>query len=345
MPAPSNTAGTGAKREQTEAPSGRVCGPALGWPLCSTARAAKEQLGCNDCRELSAEFNRSGEAGGIPAATAPGSATAAADEANSGEDSGARSSDQRGDNHGRDDAAHSDDDPQTGSGETGNSNDDNWWARLRQAERGWAASETNPVPGQGSNSESWVGLRLRLRASDVCSADGQAAILDFLKGRVGRETQGRGEEEGGRDEEEEGGGALPAEETRPPHSTEGVGPTASPIAGRTERTMSVEKEGEGGGVLPSSSTGSPSSIHNTGTKYPAVAAAVLVFGPKLSKRDRAELHVQAEKAGGVASSSHGTGDARFLSLSCGRGSKEGGVEPELSPEQVRVARVCTGNAE
>ena len=74
-----------------------------------------------------------------------------------------------------------------------------------------------------------------------------------------------------------------------------------------------------------------------------VVVGLLVFGSELSKRDRAELHGEAEKASGVASSSHGVGGGRFLSLTCGLGSRAGAVELELSAEQVRavVASVLT----
>ena len=66
-----------------------------------------------------------------------------------------------------------------------------------------------------------------------------------------------------------------------------------------------------------------------------VAIAVLIFGSGLSKRDRAELHGQAEKAGGVASSSLGVGTARFLTLTCGLGGMGAAVELKLSAEKVR----------
>ncbi|CAM9479783.1 unnamed protein product, partial [Laminaria digitata] len=69
-----------------------------------------------------------------------------------------------------------------------------------------------------------------------------------------------------------------------------------------------------------------------------VVVAVLVFGSELSKRDRAELHGQAEKAGGVASSSLGVGPARFLTLTCGLGGIGAAVEVKLSAEKTDLAR-------
>ncbi|CAN0157154.1 unnamed protein product, partial [Pylaiella littoralis] len=99
------------------------------------------------------------------------------------------------------------------------------------------------------------------------------------------------------------------------------------VAAATDDTVAAQERG-----------GSGSSHQTKEAEEVTVLLAVLVFGSELSKRDRAELHDQAEKADGVASSSHGVGDGRFLSLTYGLGSRVAAVELELSPEKAEFAR-------
>ncbi|CAN0287279.1 unnamed protein product, partial [Hapterophycus canaliculatus] len=295
----------------------------LSLPLRSAARSAKAELGCDDYRRLPAE-----------------------------------------------------------SGVLGSSDGQNnsWWVKLRQADRGWLSTDpeqrlsTDPEQREGATTsasgdkperEAWVGLELQLRASDVCCAEGQAAIVNFLKGRLGTQVPREQDGEEGGDEDED---ARSLVETRSPDGAEQEPCTISSGAEARPVATSRDERHEMGG-MPSGGSGSVTECHRRETvergrrvdedatvgaggaqrqraddrppkigKYASVLVAVLVFGRELSKRDRAELHGQAERVGGVASASHGMGDERFLTLTCGLGGRAGAVELELSPEKVGLER-------
>lgn len=358
----------GGKKGEGSSGGTRAGGPALNSPLRSAARAAKARLGCDDCRVLSPESRAAATAaaGRNPAATAPA-------DAGSSDEQCSTSSYETG-TSGTSGTIHSDRDQEGGNGDTA-SRSDGWWARLRQVERGWISSETDqhegpphPKAGNIRDGESWTGLQFKLRPSDVFCVDGQTAIVDFLKGRVGKQVAGRGEEE----EHAKGGendSASSPKETHPQESPKPIESTASPAVGNISTAAGGEREAREGrsellGRNSNSSGSSNSNSDNNDQRSPravatvahagagqepevhllrqaargemTVVVAVLVFGSELSKRDRAELHGQAEKAGGVASSSHGVGGGRFLSLTCGLGSRAGAVELELSPEKVRA---------
>ena len=304
----------------------------------SVARAAKEQLGCGGCRPLFRE---------------PAPHHTDLDEetrSNSGGGEGSRESSSSED-HGA------------------------WWAKLRLREQGWAEEvgrEATAAVGHRKG-ESWVGIELFLRPCDVGDADGQTAIVEFLKGRVGEqwadddlvEPPAKAQKETHR---KGGEGELPAKVAAPVM-------VAKAVAGRGEEPCSSPDGGGGGGGSGSgdgsgrkgngsdgvdeSDTKNDGGAHGedrrrgraegaatTTTTTTKVVIAVLIFGSELSKRDRAELHRHAEKAGGVASSSLGVGPARFLTLTCGLGGIGAAVELKLSAEQVRVillegvARLC-----
>eukprot|EP00904_Undaria_pinnatifida_P010151 jgi/Undpi1/6266/HiC_scaffold_20.g08750.m1 len=296
----------------------------------SVARAAKEQLGCGGCRPLFRE---------------PAPHHTDLDEetrSNSGGGEGSRESSSSED-HGA------------------------WWAKLRLREQGWAEEvgrEATAAVGHRKG-ESWVGIELFLRPCDVGDADGQTAIVEFLKGRVGEqwadddlvEPPAKAQKETHR----KGGEAeLPAKVAAPVM-------VAKAVAGRGEEPCSSPDGGGGGGGSGSgdgsgrkgngsdgvdeSDTKNDGGAHGedrrrgraegaatTTTTTTKVVIAVLIFGSELSKRDRAELHRHAEKAGGVASSSLGVGPARFLTLTCGLGGIGAAVELKLSAEQAELAR-------
>lgn len=373
-PAPSATAEIEIEAGKSEASSGsrRAGGPASSLPLRSAARAARETLGCKECRVIFP---------GARAATAsdPSFPTALVADVTmgGGEETGSndeqRSSKCNTGSGGSNHTVRSGCDQEGGSGNTASGVDDDWWEKLRQAERGWTSSETaqeqgsaSPSPNAGKaarETESWVGLHLKLRSSDVYGVEGRAAIVDFLKGRVNgkqiarREDEDEEQEEQEEEEEhvrgEENDRAGFSRETNPQETTEPTETTASPpmadvsTAGgegaasglpssripREEATMRDAgwgQEKEGVHLLRKAARGEA-----------AVAVAVLVFGSELSKRDRAGLHSQAEEAGGVASSSHGVGGGRFLILTCGLGSRAGAAELELSSEKVgALSGVC-----
>lgn len=181
-----------------------------------------------------------------------------------------------------------------------------WWAQLRQVEQRSEKEE-----------KSWIGVELSLRWSDGYCSEGQAAIIGFLRSLVGRKEAEDGERES------ENGVKAGARQT-----------TAKPEDGKNGRVSSEdEEENRSSGALHESPEDRDSD------SVGVIAAAVLVFGGELSKRDRAGLHGHAEKTVGVESSSHGVGDARFLALRCdlGGGSSTT-VGFELSREQVRQKR-------
>eukprot|EP00752_Nemacystus_decipiens_P010472 g9330.t1 len=370
-PAPMATAQVATEGQEEEGSGGldsRAGGPALSLPLRSAARAAKEMLGCEDCRVLSSE----------PAATASDPAATAGvptgrPESESNDDHQFSSNCDTGTGGSSNaNAIHGDHDQDAGNRDPASSSDD-WWSRLRQVERGWISSDADQHEGSPSHAgkardgELWVGLHLKLRLSDVYCVEGRTAIVDFLKGRLGKQVAERDDEEEEEEEEEEvqakGGendNTSLLKKMRPQEATNPTEPAASPSAIK----VSTAARGEGSGGILSRSSGNNNddneqgSAQSIGTMADAVAGqgpgthslcqaarregtvvvAVLALGSELSKLDRAELHGQAEKAGGVASSSHGVGGGRFLSLVCGLGSRPGAVELELSAEQADLAR-------
>lgn len=346
-PATAQIENEGGKGEGSGSGGGsRAGGMALRLPLRSAARAAKETLGCNGCRTLSPEPR--------PATAVHVTAAAALADIATGPEQ----------------PESSDDDQERGERDTTSSSDD-WWARLRQVEQGWISSEADFHDGSRRDEESWIGLHLKLRPSDVHCVEGRIAIVDFLKGRLGKQVVGRDDDDDDDEEKEEEGHAEGGEndntsllkETHPQDVTKPADPTPSPAVTNIPTAVGGEEEsGERTGGLPSSSKRSGSNSSNEqrsprviGTIVDAVegqesgpqaaeggvtvVVGVLVLGSELSKRDRAELHGQAEKAGGVASSSHGVGGGRFLSLTCSLANRTGAVELELSAEQVRADRV------
>ncbi|CAM9816435.1 unnamed protein product [Ectocarpus fasciculatus] len=325
--------------------------------------AASEHLGCESFRQLSPRHP-----GGLGHAAATATADpAAAGDAASGRDNKPRSSSDRtgGSNESGNDGRRQEE----GSRDVGS--DDDWWARLRLSQRSSRLARESseredpatPTKKEGEKPSGeggafWVGLELRLRPSDVSYDDGQAAIVDFLKGRVGDQAvPGEGRE----------GAPPPAGGSRGPSARAEVEPPRAPATAKSptggegggrgpgepksipERERSAPEGGGGGGaneaavaagVLPPQQPGDDDSLRRTEAEggVSTVLVAALVFGGELSKRDRAGLHGQAEKAGGVASSSHGVGEGRFLALACGLGGRAGTVELELSPEKAELAR-------
>lgn len=333
---------------------------ALSLPLRSAALAAREQLGCERFRQLSPR-----QPGGLGDAAAPAAAAdpAVAGDVASGRDKSRSGFDRTG---GSNENCNDDRRQEAGSRDIGS--DDDWWTRLRLSQRSSPLAresseredpatttkkeEEEPIGEDGA----WVGLELRLRPSDVSYDEGQAAIVDFLKGRVGDQAvSGEGRE----------GAPQPAEDSRGPYVRAEVEPPRAPAAakspaggergggggpgepkGNPERERSAPEGGGGGGaveaavsagMMPPQQREEDDRLRRTEEGGAStVLVAVLVFGGELSKRDRAGLHGQAEKAAGVASSSHGVGQGRFLALACGLGGRAGTVELELSPENVRM---------
>lgn len=319
--------------------------------LRAAARAAKDKLGCKDCLHLSAETG--------------------CDAIDSRKESAGDSKKIR-DKQSTTNAGVSNVNNSSSNSSNSSSSSNEWWSRLRQAERGWIANETGRQEGSTAitaagaawGGGSWAGLELKLRRSDMWSPDGRTAIVDFLKGRVGvghlvsRKEEERQDEKAGAGSE----GIRSPEEIQPPESAEPIELTAAPaIAKSPAAARGGERGGVSGGRRDLSITTSSSAGHNNvggAVEAPtdgagavqewgrssnpdqaqerevAVLLAVLVFGSELSKRDRAELHGQAENTEEVASSSHGVGDGRFLSLTCGLGSRAAAVELDLSPEKV-----------
>ncbi|CAM9813795.1 unnamed protein product [Ectocarpus sp. 4 AP-2014] len=255
------------------------------------------------------------------------------------------------------------DDPRQEAGSRDVGSDDDWWTRLRLSQRSsrlaressesedpatTTKKEEEKPTGEG---DTWVGLELRLRPSDVSYDEGQAAIVDFLKGRVGDQAvlgEGRA------------GAQKPAEDSRGPSARAEVEPPRAPAAAKSPAGGEGEEGGGGPRELESNpeperrapeGVGASVSLpqqpedddhlrraEGGGGGASTVLVAVLVFAAELSKRDRAGLHGQAEKAGGVASASHGVGEGRFLALACRLGGRAGAVELELSPEKAELAR-------
>lgn len=369
-PAPSALAKIEIEAGTGEGSSGgsRAGGTGLSFPLGYAARAAKETLACNDCRTLSPEPRTAATAADSAATTAQAGVAMGRkqpeinhDLFSSIYDTGA---------NGSCNAIRRDCGQEGGNRDTSSSSDD-WWVRLRQVEQGWTSSETDqyegwpfPKAGKARDGESWIGLHLKLRPSDVHCVEGRTAIVDFLKGRVGKQAARReAEEEGYAGGRENDRASLPRgtnlQEVRRP-----IEPTPSPAATNASTAAGEGEAKEVGSGMPSSRNSSSSdeqrspravatmadggavqepgahSARQAARREVAVVVAVLVFGSELSKRDRAELHGQAEMAGGVASSSHGVGGGRFLSLTCGLGSRAGAVELELSPEKARATVAC-----
>ena len=216
--------------------------------------------------------------------------------------------------------------PQHFGGDDGSST---WWARLRQVERGAIAGCTEKAWGGGS----WVGITLSLCRSDVDCGDGQAAIVDFLRSLVVLKEEG------------EGGMHVTAVGARRATVKPEEGRRRSLASEREDEEPHAEKIQEGGATRDDdgdfrrrnkeSAVGREEEVERAAIA--PVTAAILLFDGELSKRDRAGLHGQAENTAGVASSSHGVGDARFLALRCGRGmisSAPAAGELQLSGKQV-----------
>lgn len=223
-----------------------------------------------------------------------------------------------------------------------------------------------------------MGLKLSLRSSDVGHVDGQAAIVDFLKSRIGEYQQI--EDNGGCESSTScGEPSSPATEASnvdiqdtllhagdadhtaqdgvTTHADESVGYlnprdgcNAEYADGQSEghRRNDPNNHGEAQerGIRgdPRRENEIPEMSSKCGTVVVVVDLAVFVFGRELSKRDRAELHRQAEAADGVVSSSHGVGEARFLTLTCGALAGQAvstaqGVE--LSSEKVRIPHLTS----
>ncbi|CAM9450341.1 unnamed protein product [Ectocarpus sp. 6 AP-2014] len=293
-----------------------------------------------------------GDAASADAAAGPAAAAAAADVA-SGRDKSRSGADRTG---GSTESGNDDRRQEAGSRDIGMSDDD-WWTRIRLYQRSSRlaressesedpATTTKKEEGKptGENG-AWIGLELRLRPSDVSYDEGQAAIVDFLKGRVGDQAvPGEGRKGAPQLAEDSRGPSARAEVEPPPAPAAANSPTGGGEGGggggggprelesnhERERRAPEEQQPEDDEHLRRTARG--------GGGASTVLVAVLVFGAELSKRDRAGLHSQAEKAGGVASSSHGVGEGRFLALACRLGGNAGAVEPELSPEKAELAR-------
>eukprot|EP00903_Cladosiphon_okamuranus_P011605 g10915.t1 len=364
-PAPTEVVETVIEAGTGEGSSGgsRAGGTGLSLPLCSTARAAKDGLGCNDCRILSPDPRAAATAADSTAATAQADVAMGREQLEISDNLFSSNCDVV--TSGSSTAIRGDRGQQ--GGDRDGSSDD-WWMRLGEVEQGWTPSETDQYErssshktGKARDGESWIGLHLMLRPSDVHCEEGRTAIVDFLKARVGKQVAPREEEE----EEEEGhAGGRENDRARVPRKTHpqevnrpspaaanasmaagregGAREQVSGIPSKSSSSSSNEQRGPRA-VATSASDGAvresePHPTRQAARRDVVVVVAVLVFGSELSKRDRAELHGQAEKAGGVASSSHGVGGGRFLSLTCGLGSREGAVELELSPEKAELAR-------
>ncbi|CAN0157220.1 unnamed protein product, partial [Pylaiella littoralis] len=205
--------------------------------LRAAARAAEDKIGCNDCVHLFPEshcFNAvvAAAAAAADVAISPEESTQDREhisDKHSTRSTGASSENSR-KNTGYDSNRGNREEQDGRSGKSSSSSSSNeWWSRLRQAERGWIASQTGrregsttvPAAGEGWARDSWAGLELQLRSSDLRSPDGQTAIVDFLKGSVEgghlfpREEERRDERGGGGDE-----GVRSPEEIRPLESTE-----------------------------------------------------------------------------------------------------------------------------
>ncbi|CAB1106885.1 unnamed protein product [Ectocarpus sp. CCAP 1310/34] len=347
----------------------------LSLPLRSAALAAQEHLECESFRQLSPrQPGGLGDAAAAEATPDPTAAAAAAADVASGRDKSRSGADRTG---GSNESGNDDPRQEPGSRDIGMSDDD-WWTRLRLFQRSSRLAressesedratttkkeeEEKPIGEDGA----WVGLELRLRPSDVSHDEGQAAIVDFLKGRVGDQAVPGGGREGA---------PQPAEDSRGPSARAEVEPPRAPAAAKSptggeggggggggprELDSNPEHERrapEGGGDggadgAAAAAVGASVSLpqqpedddhlrraEGGGGEASTVLVAVLVFGAELSKRDRAGLHGQAEKAGGVTSASHGVGEGRFLALACRLGGRAGAVELELSPEKAELAR-------
>ncbi|CAM9961741.1 unnamed protein product, partial [Ectocarpus sp. 13 AM-2016] len=297
------------------------------------------------------------EAAADPAGAGAG-AGAGADDVASGRDKSRSGADRTGGSN-----ESGNDDPRQEAGSRDVESDNDWWTRLRLSQRSSrlareSSESEDPATTTKKEEEkptgedgAWVGLELRLRPSDVSYDEGQAATVDFLKGRVGDQVvSGEGRE----------GAPQPAEDSQGPSARAEVEPPRALAAAKSP----TRGEGEGGGGGPRELESNPEPERRApegvaasvslpqqpedddhlrrakggGGGASTVLVAVLVFGAELSKRDRAGLHGQAEKAGGVASASHGVGEGRFLALACRLGGRAGAVELELSPEKAELAR-------
>lgn len=336
---------------------------ALGLPVRSAVTAAKAELGCDDCRRIPAETGCDDASAAASAseqeAESRNTFTCGSTEIGEGCRSKTRSKTRSG--------CPNQENKQRGS----DSHTDGWWAKLRQADRGWLATnpkqrqEATTTPEKREQGEAWVGLELRLKASDVCCTEGQAAIVNFLKGRLGPQVvtpEGKdGKEEDARSPKEtctpEGTtrelepvstGVSSSAETRPAATSGDDGQereeTTRSESGRTTETAECFRRSEGEATADAGMAQGQRRRRRpeddrpsqTGDPVTVVVVAVLVFGRELSKRDRAELHGEAERTGGVASASHGMGEERFLTLACGLEGRAGAVELELSAEKVRL---------
>lgn len=223
--------------------------------------------------------------------------------------------------------------------------DDIWWAKLKQVTQSWSqAPET--LWGDGRE---WVGLELSLRSSDIASAEGQQGIVEFLHGVVASGGDSR---------------------EHPRASETGldnvwVSYTSNSNAGHAGGNVAGANRGDGGGRSTRNTAktfakrkcteSGPKPRREEGEKEEEVVVveeegkdhdlirvkgrnavgAVLMCSTLLSKRDRAELHGQAQLADGITSGSYGVGDARFLVLTCGFEELKTEVDVELSHEKVK----------
>lgn len=210
-----------------------------------------------------------------------------------------------------------------------------WWNRLGQVVGGDGRSSTC---AEGQGGKEWVGLELSLRSTDVAHPEGQRDIVHFVLNLVGDEDAPvMCEEAAVRPIDlavSQTPTGLPKETTS---MTEAV-----PPAGVCGAGPAVVHDGSGARGRPKCDESGPDVLHNwksmdggerilsTGEKP---VSAVLVFDNSLSKKERAELHAQAQAAGAVASRSHGVGDARFLALTRGLEGR-GKADLELTADEV-----------
>lgn len=223
---------------------------------------------------------------------------------------------------------------QNGAATDDGEEDDIWWAKLKQVMQSWSQA---PEISWGDGKE-WVGLELSLRSSDIGSAEGQQGIVEFLHEVVASGGDSRGQHrasETGLDNAwvsytsnsnvgHAGGNVAGANRGDERRSTRN---TAKTLAKRkcTEsgpEPRREEEEEEGKDCDPIRVNGG------------IAVGAVLMFSSLLSKRDRAELHGQAQLADGITSGSYGVGEARFLVLTCGLEELKTEVDVELSHEKV-----------
>lgn len=243
---------------------------------------------------------------------------------------------------------------QSGASSCQQSSETDLWAKLWQVTSGSEQNQATSERGAGveleGQGQEWIGFALSLRYSDLGHLDGQCSIVEFLERRVGvaREHGQRTEEQTGKphllDDDEGSVSTLETATAKLPLVTGGHGINNAPaeLRNQTRNEQGVvddkttkQRERENDQEHHCNPAGSCEE------REPEVLAAVLVFAAGLlSKRDRAELHRQAEKACGVSSASHGVGNARFLALACGLGHRAVEADLQLPAEKVIAMQMC-----